>query len=397
MSASGDLFDAPPPVPSGKAPASDAERFAWLRLWRARGVGPSVFLQLIQRAPDIHAAIELAREFGVRRGRDIAIPEDTEVEAELDAGAAAGAELLCLGAPGYPELLAQIDSPPAALWRLGAVRTFPERAVALVGSRNASALGQRFAERLARELAEAGWAVASGFARGVDAAAHRGALAAEGGVTLAAVAGGVDIVYPPENAELHPQLVERGALVSEMPIGLQPQSRHFPRRNRLISGLSKAVVVIEGAARSGALITARAALAQGRDAMAAPGHPWDPRAEGSNQMIRDGAALIRGAEDVIEALETGGHWRGPISDPPPRRAEEPPAATPEPAPQAEVEAEPAAINAVLALLSPSPVAIDEVIRASGLSAAEVSQALLELELAGRVERRAGAMVSLAPS
>lgn len=398
-----DLFDfEAPAIPEGRAPTTEAGRLAWLRLARSRGVGPVAFQRIMRRVGSAEEALERLPDLARRAGVEAA--SAVEAEAEMARGEAAGARLLCLGAPDYPRMLARIDAPPPALWLLGRPETLAEKAVAVVGSRNASALGRRFAEETAKALAEAGWLVVSGLARGIDAAAHKGALDAVDGLTAAALAGGVDHVYPPENAALHARIAETGALVSEMPMGMEPAARHFPRRNRIVSGLSKGVLVIEGALRSGALITARAALDQGREAMAAPGHPWDARAAGSNLLIRDGAALIRSAEDVVEALETGGFARRRRPGPPPEaedeafeeealedetlesRTEE--AATDDGAPHAPAER-------LLALLSLSPIQLDELTRQSGLAPAEIAQALMTLELSGRIERRPGGMICLA--
>ncbi len=223
-----------------------------------------------------------------------------DAEAEIDAGRRAGARLIAYGAPGYPAHLADIPDPPPLLWAMGDVAHLARPMVALVGARNASSLGLRMARKLAADLSEAGVVVVSGLARGIDTEAHKAAL--KGG-TVAVMAGGVDVIYPPENAVLAQEIAEKGVRLSEEPMHLQPQARHFPQRNRMISGLARALVVVEAAAKSGSLITARAALDQGRDVLAVPGHPFDARAAGCNMLIRDGATLVRASRDVIEALD----------------------------------------------------------------------------------------------
>lgn len=378
-------------LPPGRAPTTDAERLAWLRLARSRGVGPIVFAQLLTRYASASAALEalphLARRGGAKR--PITAAADATVAAELRAGERLGARLLCLGAEDYPALLAEIDGAPPLLWALGDPAALRAPSVALVGSRNASTLGERFAFRLGSALAEAGWLIVSGLARGVDLAAHRGAL--ETGRTAAALAGGVDVVYPREAAATHAAIPDAGALVSEMPFGLEPQGRHFPRRNRIISGLAQGVVVVEGALRSGSMITARFALEQGREAMAVPGHPTDPRAGAGNALIREGAPLIRSPEDVVEALSApiGGArsgFAGGFREPAAAAFEEPPT-------EAVIDAlrEP-----VAALLGPHPVAVDALVRQLDAPAGAVAAALLELELAGRIERQPGGRVARAP-
>jgi DNA processing protein len=268
--------------------------------------------------------------------------------------------------------------------------------VAVIGARNASALGLRLAEMLARELGAAGWTVVSGMARGIDAAAHQGAL--ETG-TVAALAGGADVVYPPQNAGLHAAVAAQGLLLSEAPMGEAPQARHFPRRNRIVSGLSRGVVLIEAAERSGSLITARLALEQGREVMAAPGSPLDPRAAGCNALIRDGATLVRGAQDVIEALAAPVAPRpsadlfAPAAAPPPRPQRAPP-----PGQDGRIKdaaeargGDPAA--RVLDLLGPDPVAFDDLARAAAMPAAALSALLTELEMEGRIDRRPGDLIA----
>ncbi|MFO1105344.1 MAG: DNA-processing protein DprA [Amaricoccus sp.] len=371
-------------IPPGALPRSEPGRLDWLQLTRSRRVGPATFIRLIREHGSAGAALEalpgLAAEAGVR---DYAAAPRAAIEAEWRAAAAVGARPLLLGAPDYPPLLATTADAPAFLWALGDPGWGARRGVALVGARNASALGCRMASRLARELGEAGFTVTSGLARGIDAAAHRGALDTG---TIAVQAGGVDIVYPPENAALAADIAARGLRLSEMPMGHEPKAQDFPRRNRIISGLALGLVVIEGATRSGSLITARAALDQGREIMAVPGSPMDARAGGCNQLIREGATLVRHADDILEALSES-LGEAVVRDPAPQ------CRMPEPEPVTG----PGLEGRLLSLLGPSAVAEDLLIRELGASAASVATLLLDLELAGRVLRHPGGGVSLIPA
>lgn len=373
-------MDPAPPstkIPPAALPRSEPGRLDWLQLTRSRRVGPVTFIRLIREYGSAGAALEalpaIAAEAGVR---DYAPASRTGIEDEWRAAEAAGARPLLLGAPDYPPLLATISDPPPLLWALGDPGCGAMKAIALVGARNASALGCRMASRLARELGEAGFAVASGLARGIDAAAHRGALDLG---TIAAQAGGVDIVYPPENAALAADIATRGLRLSEMPMGHIPKAQDFPRRNRIISGLALGIVVVEGALRSGSLITARAALDQGREVMAVPGSPMDARAGGCNQLIREGATLVRHADDILEALSerSGATLPAPPLPPEPARAE-------------------GLEGQLLPLLGPSPVPEDLLIRELGAAPGMVAALLLDLELGGRILRHPGGGVSLAP-
>lgn len=380
-------FTAQSPLPEAAAPNTAAERLDWLRLLRSEHVGPITFIQLIRRFGSARAALEAAPELAAKGGRRIRLAPVESVEAELAAGEALGARLVCLGAPDYSPLLAQIDDPPPALWMRGNAG-LGAGSVAIVGARNASALGRRFAEALARDLVDAGATVVSGLARGIDAAAHQGSIAdARAGQAVAVVAGGVDTIYPPENAALYDAICARGAILSEMPIGWRPQARCFPRRNRIVSGLSRGVVVVEAAERSGSLITARLAVEQGREAMAAPGHPYDGRAAGCNRLLREGATLVRGLEDVLEAIRAP--VGRPLAAPLPPYAVEGSDAEP---PDAAASPDEGLCEALYAVLSSAPIAVDEALRALGASPAEAAPALLELELAGRIERRPGGMI-----
>lgn len=359
--------------------AGEAEQIARLRLIRSENVGPVTFRQLIVRFGDGCAALDALPELARRGGRpSLRIATVQDAEREMAAVERFGGRLLFWGLAPYPRLLAEADDAPPVLSVRGNVMLLDRPTVAMVGARNASAAAVRFARGMAADLAAEGVVVVSGLARGIDAAAHAGSL--DGG-TVAVIAGGLDVIYPPENAELHERIFERGLVVAEQPLGIEPQARHFPRRNRIISGLSLGVVIVEAAPKSGSLITARFAGEQGREVMAVPGSPLDPRAQGCNQLIREGATLVQSAADVLESLR-------PIV---PHAA----------APAARFFNEPVAIDAddgerrtVANLLSPVPVPVDELIRQTGLPAAVVQTVLLELEIAGRLVRHAGGRVAL---
>ncbi|MHA3913334.1 DNA-processing protein DprA [Halovulum sp. GXIMD14793] len=359
-------------------PRSKADQVAWLQLARSRRVGPVTFIRLMREYGNAADAVAALPKIAADAGAKNYAPATAEaIKQEITTGEAYGASLRFLGMAGYPAALTLIDDPPPVLWIKGNADLLQRDAVALVGARNASSLGQRMADRLAKDLGEARLVVTSGLARGVDTAAHKAALATG---TIAVVAGGIDVTYPRENADLMASIAQDGLIVSEMPMGLVPQARHFPRRNRIISGLSQAVVVVEGAAKSGSLITARTALDQGREVMAIPGHPFDARTTGCNMLIRDGATLVRSGEDVITALSC-----------PPVHQETPsqPAPLP-PSPAAMTEALPATL---LDLLGPSPVAEDLLIRQTGHPAPQVLEALMLLELEAQIERHPGGLIS----
>jgi len=360
------------------------ERLEWLRLIRCDNVGPITFYQLLSRFGSAAAALEALPELARRGGRDrpIHLPSRADAERELAAIEAFGGRLLCRDEPGYPATLAAIEDAPPVLVLRGDVRLLERPMIGIVGARNASANGRRFARSLAAELGQAGFVVVSGLARGIDASAHEGAL---GTGTVAVMAGGVDVVYPEENRALYDAAVERGLALSEMPVGTVPQGRHFPRRNRIISGLSLGIVVVEAAERSGSLITARLAGEQGREVFAVPGSPLDARCKGTNGLIRDGAHLTESAADVLGVLSVAA--RRPSH----AEAREPAPSSPRPPEPGEPAA---ARQQVLESLGPSPVAVDEILRQSHLSPAVVSMVLLELELAGRIERHPGHRVSL---
>lgn len=363
------------------------QRISWLRLIRSENVGPATFRSLINHFGSAEAALAalpgMARRGGARR--DIAIADREQAEAELAATEAAGARLAAIGEPLYPRFLRQIAAPPPLIAVLGGSPELMARpAVAIVGSRNASVAGHKMAERIAAGLADAGVVVVSGLARGIDGAAHRAALA---GGTVAVVAGGVDHVYPAEHAPLRQEIIARGgAVVTEMPFGFIPRAKDFPRRNRIVSGMSLAVVVVEAAARSGTLHTARFALDQGREVFAVPGSPLDPRAEGTNRLIRDGATLTTSAADILAELTPAIGRDGPLFG----EAEETDESSLPP------EAIDEAVRAQLvAALSAAPVAVDDIVLHTGLKSSVVAVLLLELDLAGRLEWHGNQLVSLA--
>lgn len=358
-----------------RAPLSEVERLDWLRLARTKGVGPVSFKALIERFESAAAAIDALPRLAKRGGRAKPLKPASRdaAQRELDRLDALSARLLCACEPDFPDLLAAVDPPPPVISLKGPLDPDAQPVCAMVGARNASAIGLRFAGDLARALGERGVVIASGLARGIDGAAHAAAL--ETG-TIAVTAGGLASIYPPEHDRLHAAIGEHGLLISESPPDYTPQARDFPRRNRLISGLSLGVIVIEAAERSGSLITARYALEQGREVMAAPGSPLDPRAKGANRLLREGAALIENADDVIAVLE---QTRRPSVEAPTGSGFED-----EPVDPAQLDAEAESIRErVAALLSPSPVSRDDLVRATGAPARAVIAALVELELAGR--------------
>jgi len=358
---------------------SPAERLAWLRLARTETVGAVSFRRLLARFGEPGAALaalpEIARRAG--RGASLQIPSAVEAEAELADGEAMGAKLLLSADADFPAALAALDPPPPLLWVLGQTDLLDRRAAAVVGARIASAQGRRFARGLAADLGAAGLVVVSGLARGIDAAAHEGALASG---TVAVLGGGLADIYPPENEPLYEVIAARGCLVSESAPRRRAQARDFPRRNRLISGLSLAVVVVEAELRSGSLITARMALEQGREVLAVPGSPLDPRCRGCNDLIRQGAGVCEEADDVLRAIEGVTGFRAPPS--------------PRFAPDADADISEALRERLFVLLSPTPVAIDELARLAAAPPGQVFAALVELSLAGRAELHPGATAAL---
>jgi DNA processing protein len=369
---------------SEKVRLSDEQRLDWLRLIRTENIGPRTFRDLINHYGGARAALNalpaLARRGGAAGPARICSREDAEVE--LKAARARGVELVGLGEPDYPHRLQMIDDAPPLLAVRGKLAALAQPLVAIVGSRNASAAGVKFAQALARDLGAAGFGTVSGLARGIDAAAHRASLATG---TVAVLAGGHEHIYPAEHDDLLEQILVEGAGISEMPLAWEPRARDFPRRNRLISGLSVGVVIVEAARRSGSLITARLAGEQGRDVFAVPGSPLDPRAEGTNGLLKQGATLVTEAADVITVLEPIlGRGFDMQAREPEREVPGPPDAEPSDDERARI----------VGLLGPTPVSIDDLVRLSRTSPTIVRTVLLELEIAGRLERHGGSLVSL---
>lgn len=358
---------------------ADAAAIARLRLIRTASIGPVTYRQLVARFGDAAAAIEALPQLAARGGgKAPAVAAPALAEREIATARKLGARHLFLEDDDYPDLLAQLDDAPPTLMVRGRVELLARDTVAMVGARNASAAACRFARQIAAELGREGVTIVSGLARGVDTAAHVGSI--EGG-TVGVIAGGIDVVYPPENAALQERIAHEGLLVAEQPPGTEPRARHFPYRNRIIAGASLGTLVVEAAPRSGSLITARLAGEAGREVMAVPGSPLDPRAQGCNGLIREGAILIQSAADVLEAIR-------PIDS---RRVRSPGTRF-SGAPAGDASARQR--RAITGLLGPVPVAVDELIRQSGAAPAIVQIVLLELELAARLERHAGGRVSL---
>lgn len=365
----------------GGGPLSDEERLNWLILSRSENVGPTTFKSLINRfhtAGDaLRALPDLTRKGGLSRAPRI-FSKDLAERAMANA-ARIGARLLCSIEPEYPALLREADPCPPVLWTKGSAALAGKSCVGMVGARNASALARKFTRQLAREIGLEHHVIVSGLARGIDTAAHEAALDTG---TIAVVAGGLDVIYPPENAALHAAIAARGLIVSEQLPGTEPKAEFFPRRNRIISGLSRALIVVEAALRSGSLITARLAAEQGREVFAVPGSPLDPRCEGTNRLIRDGATLLMSARDVLEVLGNAVQRHMDFSEP-------------DPPPLPLREAGSADMRQLFELLSPNPIDLDDLVRESGLDASILSALLLELSLAGRITRHPDGAVSLA--
>lgn len=365
----------------GPAPSlTQDEAFARIRLLRSPNIGPISYRQLLTRFGTARAALDALPDLAARDGKGYRIASEAQVSAEVAALRSAGGRYVFHDSPDYPHLLTEVDSAPPILMVRGDLTLAARPTVAIVGARNASAAAVKLARMFAGDLAQAGFTVVSGLARGIDGAAHQASLA---GGTIGVIASGIDVTYPPEHRDLQESVATEGLLVAEQPPGTEPLARHFPSRNRIIAGLARGTVVVEAAPKSGSLITARLAGEFGREVMAIPGSPLDSRAQGCNQLIREGAVLVQSAMDVIELLSAfDGAPRSTFREP----------ATFAWTQQAEApDTDPADIAA---LLTVAPVAVDELIRQSGESPAAVQLALLELELAGRLVRHAGGRVSL---
>jgi DNA processing protein len=363
---------------------SDRQRLAWLRLIRTPNVGPATFRDLINRFGSAETALEMLPELMANGGaqRSLRIPSQNEAEAEMETARRMGARFVCIGEADYPAMLRRMDNPPPLLAVKGIGAVFSLPAVAIVGARNASLAGIKMARMLAADLGREGHAIVSGLARGIDTAAHQGSLSTG---TIGVLAGGLDRPYPPENTDLCEEIAAHGgAVVSEMPFGWEPRAQDFPRRNRIVAGMALGLVVVEAAKRSGSLISARLAGEMGRLVFAVPGSPLDPRAAGANGLLKDGAILVTETQDIIEALAplTG----RPV--PPAVPLEEPPDFSATPPPGDDDRAR------VVEALGPTPTGIDDLIRHTGLHPAQMFMILLELDLAGRLERHAGGAVSL---
>ncbi|WP_085900653.1 DNA-processing protein DprA [Kiloniella majae] len=376
-----------------KPPTNLEEKLDWLQLIRSRSVGPITFYKLLERFGSAHEALKALTAKAIKNNQKDPVIKRSNIDHELVRIENFGAELIAYGEENYPPLLAQIPDAPPLIQVLGNTQFLKKRTVAIVGARNASSNGITLAKELAQNLGQFGFLIASGLARGIDTAAHQGAI--QNG-TIAAVAGGLDVIYPPENKLLYEAIIENGALISEMPLGSEPQAKHFPRRNRLVSGLSRGVVVIEASLKSGSMITARLAQEQGRETMAIPGSPLDPRSKGGNALIKQGAILVETAQDIVEALER------PF-DPSIKKSKRKKAGTESSTPLLNIVTEKKTpVNAVDArlsvkeLLGPSPVYVDDLLRQSQLSPTELNGILLEFELAGQIEWQPGNRVALIP-
>ncbi len=356
------------------------EKLAALRLIRTANIGPMTYGLLVRRYGSAREALRAVPDLAKRGGRKLQPASPGQAQAEWDANIALGATLLFRDGDGYPPRLAQFEDAPPVLSVRGNLHLLQRPMIAMVGARNASINAQRLAEKFAGELSEAGYVIVSGLARGIDTAAHNGSLA---GGTAAVIAGGIDMIYPPENADLFEEIAVKGVILAEMPPGTNPTPRHFPIRNRIIAGLSVGVVVVEAAARSGSLITAREASERGCDVMAVPGSPLDPRSEGCNRLIRDGAILVQGTEDIIASISPPAHPTAPPAWTPPPMA---------PATGSEQDISDAR-TAILAGLSAEPTDIDEIVRWCDTSPANIHAAILELEVAGQVLRHHGNRIS----
>lgn len=380
-----DLFT-PAPLPVAKLDL--VQRLACLRLIRSDNVGPVTFRELINHYGGAVQALDALPELAKRGGRTLRICPQDRAERELEAAERIGARIIFTIEPGYPALLAHVDAPPPAVYIKGDAGLLQRPAVAVVGSRQASAAGITLARRFGSDLGRRGLVIVSGLARGIDAAVHEASLSTG---TIAVLAGGIDYIYPPENARLQAAIAETGCLVTEMPPGFEPRAKDFPRRNRLVSGMAHGVVVIEAARRSGTLSTARMAGEQGREVFAVPGHPLDPRAEGTNHLLKSGATLVTSADDVLEALAPALAGSSLMMEPHAAFEDVPPAPL-RPPPLIGTSDR----DRVVVAMGPQPIPIDDLARATDLGARELRVILMELDLAGRIERHGQGLVSLRP-
>ncbi len=380
-----DLFT-PAPLPVAKL--DPEQRLACLRLIRSDNVGPVTFRELINHYGGAVQALDALPELAKRGGRTLRICPQDRAERELEAAERIGARIIFTIEPGYPALLAHVDAPPPAVFIKGNAALLQRPAVAVVGSRQASAAGITLARRFGSDLGRRGLVIVSGLARGIDAAVHEASLSTG---TIAVLAGGIDYIYPPENARLQAAIAETGCLLTEMPPGFEPRAKDFPRRNRLVAGMAHGVVVIEAARRSGTLSTARMAGEQGREVFAVPGHPLDPRAEGTNHLLKSGATLVTSADDVLDALSPTLSGSSLMMEPHLAFEDVPPAPL-RPPPLIGTSDR----DRVVVAMGPQPIPIDDLARATDLGARELRVILMELDLAGRIERHGQGLVSLRP-
>ncbi len=375
----------PIPVPRPRRSLTDDQRLAWLRLIRSENVGPVTFREMLNHYGGAEQALEALPELSRRggRGRPIRICPADEAERELQRADRAGARLTALDEHGYPPLLAVIEAPPPLIYLRGRAELLDRPIIAMVGARDASAAGRKITHQIGAALGAGGVVICSGLARGIDTAAHEASLATG---TVAVLAGGIDSVYPPENTALHEAIARDGVLIAENAPGLEPRGRDFPRRNRIISGMALAVLVVEAAKRSGSRITADFAKEQGRMVFAVPGNPLDPRAGGTNQLIKEGARLVTEAGDLVAGLGPAlAGYRPPPASPPNSVAER------QSAPMAVTETD---RDCIIEALGPAPIGLDDLVRMTGVGAREVRVVLIELDLAGRIERLGGQRVAL---
>ncbi len=373
------------PQAQNNAPLSEAEKLAWLRLFRSENIGPITFYRLVEYYGGAENALKALPELAKRGGRKkpLVAAKESDIEREYDALLNFGGQIITAACAEYPLALAAIDDAPPVISVIGEPALMHKSCVGMVGARNASINGKKFASKLAADLGAQQQVVVSGLARGIDTAAHQGSLRTG---TIAVIAGGLDVIYPEENTGLYEQIKEQGLIIAECPFGQKPFAQSFPKRNRIVAGLSKGVVVVEATMRSGSLITARLAGEQGRDVYAVPGHPMDPRAAGPNHLIREGATLVRSSADILESLMefSGSAMREPFA---PLISLTPPV---------DIVADPPedAHKAIIDKLSFTPISVDELLRSCHFTIGVLQTVLLDLELAGRIKRLPGNRIQL---